>query len=82
MKRLGVPSVAIEPRSAVTAMRPYKPPLEGRWGKLRLDFNENPMGCSPSVRRALAKLGSAARSRNIFTWRRKKCCLRTAPMKG
>jgi histidinol-phosphate aminotransferase len=60
MKRLGVPSVAIEPRSAVTAMRPYKPPLEGRWGKLRLDFNENPMGCSPSVRRALAKLGSTA----------------------
>jgi histidinol-phosphate aminotransferase len=60
MKRPGVHSVAIEPRNAVTAMRPYKPPLEGRWGKLRLDFNENPMGCSPAVRRALARLGSTA----------------------
>ena len=60
MKRLGVNSVALEPRSAVTAMRPYKPPLEGRWEKLRLDFNENPMGCSHSVRRALARLGSTA----------------------
>jgi histidinol-phosphate aminotransferase len=48
----------IPPRKAVTAMRPYKPPLEGRREKLRLDFNENPMGCSPSVRRALAKLGT------------------------
>src|ERR1700684_2488170 len=60
MKRSNIPAVAIEPRNAVTAMRPYKPPLEGRWGKLRLDFNENPMGCSPAVRRALARLGSTA----------------------
>lgn len=60
MKRSNIPAVTIEPRSAVTAMRPYKPPLEGRWEKLRLDFNENPMGCSPAVRRALAKLGSTA----------------------
>ena len=37
-------------------MRPYHPPLEGRTHKLRLDFNENPIGCSPAVRRALAKL--------------------------
>jgi histidinol-phosphate aminotransferase len=58
MKRPGVNTVAIEPRSAVTAMRPYQPPLEGRAEKLRLDFNENPMGCSPSVRRALARLNS------------------------
>ena len=54
MKRPRGGSIAIEPRSAVTAMRPYKPPLEGRCGRLRLDFNENPMGCSRSVRRALA----------------------------
>src|SRR5579862_4131504 len=40
-------------------MRAYNPPLEGRTDKLRMDFNENPIGCSPSVRRALAKLTSA-----------------------
>ena len=41
-------------------MRPYNPPLEGRTKKLRLDFNENPIGCSPAVRRALAKLSAAS----------------------
>ena len=41
-------------------MRPYHPPLEGRIDKLRLDFNENPIGCSPAVRRALAKLSAAS----------------------
>jgi len=41
-------------------MRPYNPPLEGRTDKLRLDFNENPIGCSPAVRRALAKLSAAS----------------------
>jgi histidinol-phosphate aminotransferase len=41
-------------------MRPYHPPLEGRAGKVRLDFNENPLGCSPEVRRALRQLTSAA----------------------
>jgi histidinol-phosphate aminotransferase len=33
-----------------------KPLLEDRLGKLRLDFNENTVGCSPSVVRALARL--------------------------
>jgi histidinol-phosphate aminotransferase len=46
-------------RSAVDRMRPYHPPLEGRTEKLRLDFNENPIGCSPAVRRALARLAAA-----------------------
>ena len=46
-------------RRAVEKMRAYHPPLEGRTEKLRLDFNENPIGCSPKVRRALAKLSSA-----------------------
>lgn len=32
------------------------PPLEGRAGKVRLDFNENTVGCSPAVVRALAGL--------------------------
>jgi histidinol-phosphate aminotransferase len=51
---------AIPVRRAVERMRPYHPPLEGRTDKLRLDFNENPIGCSPAVRRALAKLSSAS----------------------
>src|SRR6202050_5524790 len=51
---------AIRVRRAVERMRPYNPPLEGRTDKLRLDFNENPIGCSPSVRRALGKLSAAS----------------------
>jgi histidinol-phosphate aminotransferase len=51
---------AIPVRKAVERMRPYNPPLEGRTDKLRLDFNENPIGCSPAVRRALAKLTAAS----------------------
>ncbi len=39
-------------------MRPYHPPLEGRDGKLRLDFNENTRGCSPTVKKALRRLTS------------------------
>jgi len=50
---------AMPVRRAVERMRPYHPPLEGRIDKLRLDFNENPIGCSPAVRRALAKLSTA-----------------------
>jgi histidinol-phosphate aminotransferase len=38
-----------EPRKAVLAMAPYSPPTAGREGKLRLDFNENTVGCSPRV---------------------------------
>ena len=30
-------------------MAPYSPPSGGRAGKLRLDFNENTVGCSPRV---------------------------------
>jgi histidinol-phosphate aminotransferase len=30
-------------------MAPYSPPTGGRAGKLRLDFNENTLGCSPRV---------------------------------
>ncbi|HEV1284644.1 MAG TPA: histidinol-phosphate transaminase [Bryobacteraceae bacterium] len=39
----------IEPRAAVKKMAPYHPPSAGRDGKLRLDFNENTVGCSPAV---------------------------------
>lgn len=52
--------MAVPVRRAVERMRAYHPPLEGRTNKLRLDFNENPIGCSPAVRRALAKLSSAS----------------------
>ena len=39
----------IKPRQAVLNMAPYSPPSAGRAGKLRLDFNENTVGCSPRV---------------------------------
>jgi histidinol-phosphate aminotransferase len=39
----------LEPRAAVRKMAPYHPPSAGREGKLRLDFNENTVGCSPLV---------------------------------
>jgi len=43
-------------REAILNRRTYEAPAEGRSNKLRLDFNENTSGCSPLVRRALAKL--------------------------
>ena len=39
----------LNPRKAVLDMAPYSPPSGGRAGKLRLDFNENTVGCSPRV---------------------------------
>src|SRR5262249_59121035 len=47
-----------EPRESVRRMAPYSPPTAGRQGKLRLDFNENTVGCSPRVLRALKRLAS------------------------
>ena len=43
------------PREAVRKMAPYSPPSGGREGKLRLDFNENTIGCSPKVIKQLRK---------------------------
>lgn len=37
------------PREAVLQMAPYSPPTGERADKLRLDFNENTIGCSPKV---------------------------------
>jgi histidinol-phosphate aminotransferase len=51
---LRLPKGAVRPRAAVIAMAPYSPPTAGRAGKLRLDFNENTVGCSPAVIDALA----------------------------
>ncbi len=43
-------------RKAILNRRTYEAPADGRFDKLRLDFNENTSGCSPAVRRALAKI--------------------------
>jgi histidinol-phosphate aminotransferase len=48
-----LPKGAIKPRPAVQQMAPYSPPTGGRVGKLRLDFNENTVGCSPRVIEAI-----------------------------
>jgi histidinol-phosphate aminotransferase len=40
---------ALEPREAVIRMAPYSPPTGGRLDKLRMDFNENTVGCSPRI---------------------------------
>ena len=44
-----LPKGAVRPRQAVLKMAPYAPPTAGRADKLRLDFNENTVGCSPRV---------------------------------
>ena len=49
-------NVRLPVRKAILNRRTYEAPAEGRADKLRLDFNENTTGCSPAVRRALAKL--------------------------
>ena len=46
-------TAVLQPREAVRGMAPYSPPSGGREGKLRLDFNENTVGCSPKVIEAL-----------------------------
>jgi histidinol-phosphate aminotransferase len=43
-------------RKAVLGLAPYNAPEEGRAKKLRLDFNENTVGCSPAVLRALSRI--------------------------
>jgi histidinol-phosphate aminotransferase len=43
-------------RQAILERRTYEAPAEGRWGKVRLDFNENTSGCSPAVLRAVRGL--------------------------
>ncbi len=46
----------LNPREAVRTLPSYHPPLAGRDG-LRLDFNENSVGCSPRVLERLQQLG-------------------------
>ncbi|HEV7220340.1 MAG: histidinol-phosphate transaminase [Terriglobales bacterium] len=45
----------LNPREAVRKLKSYHPPLGNRQG-LRLDFNENTVGCSPRVMQRLRKL--------------------------
>jgi histidinol-phosphate aminotransferase len=54
MKRAKPQSITI--RKAVLGLAPYNAPSEGRAKKLRLDFNENTVGCSPAVIRALSRM--------------------------
>jgi histidinol-phosphate aminotransferase len=54
MKRSKLSAVPV--RKAVLALAPYIAPKEGRTNKLRLDFNENTLGCSPAVLRALSRM--------------------------
>jgi len=54
VKRAKLPVIPI--RKAVLGLAPYNAPEEGRAKKLRLDFNENTVGCSPAVLRALSRM--------------------------
>jgi histidinol-phosphate aminotransferase len=54
MKRAKPQPIAI--RKAVMRLAPYNATSEGRAKKLRLDFNENTVGCSPAVIRALSRM--------------------------
>ncbi len=45
-------------RPVVRRIAPYPSPEEGRQGKLRLDFNENTLGCSPAALRAFRRMTS------------------------
>ncbi len=51
--------LAVQLRKAARRLRSYKPPLEDRGAFLRLDFNENTVGCATAVCQALARLGPA-----------------------
>ena len=44
------------PRTCIEELKEYDPPKENRIGKLRLDFNENTIGCSPKVIEAIRSL--------------------------
>jgi histidinol-phosphate aminotransferase len=54
VKNAKIPNIPV--RRAVLGLAPYGAPDEGRAGKLRLDFNENTVGCSPAVLRALSRM--------------------------
>jgi histidinol-phosphate aminotransferase len=49
----------IQPKKSVTMLEAYSPPTSGREGMLRLDFNENTVGCSLKVIEALKRIDSS-----------------------
>src|ERR1700752_4318737 len=49
--------VRLPVRKAILDRKTYEAPAEGRWGKIRLDFNENTTGCSGAALAALRRLG-------------------------
>ena len=84
----------LDPRKAVLDMAPYSPPTGNRHEKLRLDFNENTVGCSPRVIELLKDGSDAelltvypeyARVKTalaaIFKVAPENCCSPTAPTK-
>ena len=48
--------VRLPVRKAILERRTYEAPAEGRWGKIRLDFNENTTGCGEAALAALRRL--------------------------
>lgn len=50
--------VRLPVRRAILDRQTYEAPAEGRFGKTRLDFNENTSGCSRAALKALRKLGA------------------------
>jgi histidinol-phosphate aminotransferase len=46
---MAVADAQLKPRDAVIRMAPYSPPTGGRLDMLRMDFNENTVGCSPRI---------------------------------
>jgi histidinol-phosphate aminotransferase len=57
-----VTAVTPAPRARVRAMKEYHPPLGSR-DRMRLDFNENTIACSPKVREALAAISAGSLTR-------------------
>lgn len=53
MKKISLPV-----RKAILKRQTHEAPAEGRWGKVRLDFNENTTGCSKAALRALRRLSA------------------------
>ena len=45
-------------RAEILKRQTYEAPAEGRWGKIRLDFNENTTGCGSAALHALRKLSA------------------------
>jgi histidinol-phosphate aminotransferase len=52
----------IQPRARVRAMPEYHPPL-GHRDRLRLDFNENTLACSPAVKAAIENISASELTR-------------------